>query len=124
MFTYQAFSNVLHTPGKENKHEKNQKNEVTNKRHIVIIEILPEDSRAGAGNQWFSKRFSFKNGNIVTPPKSKTSEIPEPKLEINGFQKNFLFKMVTFKQPPKSRESGIPEPELEINDFQKLFFRW
>ena len=42
MFTYQAFSNVLHTPGKENKHEKNQKHEVANKRHMVIIEILPE----------------------------------------------------------------------------------
>ena len=51
-----------------------------------------KDSSAGAENQWFSKGFSFKNGNILTPPKSKTSRIPEPELDINCFQKGFLKK--------------------------------
>ena len=67
------------------------------------------------------KMISFKKGNILTPPKSKTSGIPEPELEINCFQKDFLIKIIIFSHPPKSRKSGIPEPELKINGFQKDF---
>ena len=56
------------------------------------------------GNQWFSKGFSFKKIAILTPPKSKTSGIPEPELEINCFHMDFRFNNYEILKPYEIKE--------------------